>query len=76
MSPAAAERDPSGNRPADHAAAASATEVADARLERHVADLSTRLRPICRDWDAAAFEAMVLRIARTKVRWADIESRS
>jgi hypothetical protein len=53
---------------------ASATEQADARLERHVADLRTRLRPVCRDWDAAAFEALVLRIAQTKVRWADVES--
>jgi hypothetical protein len=30
---------------------------------------------MCRDWDAAAFEALVLRIARTKVRWADLDSR-
>ena len=75
MSPAAPERDVSDNPSPDHAAAASATEGADARLERHVADLRTRLQPICGAWDASAFEALVLRIARTKARWADVESR-
>jgi hypothetical protein len=54
---------------------ASPSEGADARIERHVADLRIRLQPVCRDWDAAAFDALVLRIARTKVRWADVESR-
>ena len=48
----------------------SATEGGDAHVERHVADLRTRLRPICRDSDAAAFEALVLCIAQTKVRFA------
>jgi hypothetical protein len=56
------------------AGATEAAEEADARLERHVTDLRTRLWPICRDWDPAAFEALVLRIARTKVRWADVDS--
>ena len=48
---------------------------ADARIERHVTDRRTRLWPIRRDRDAAACEALVLRIARTKVRWADVDSR-
>ncbi len=67
---AVAERDRSGAPSPHGAVAAAAGEGADARLERHVADLRTRLRPICRDWDEAAFEALVLRMARTKVRWA------
>jgi hypothetical protein len=45
-------------------------------LARHVADLKTRLRPICRDWDEAAFEALVLRMVRTKMSWAAAESRA
>jgi hypothetical protein len=74
MSAGAAERDRSGDHSSSREAAARATERADARLARHVAALRTRLRPICRDWDAAAFEALVLRIARTKVAWAAAES--
>jgi hypothetical protein len=45
-------------------------------LAGHVADLKTRLRPICRDWDEAAFEALVLHMARTKVAWAAADSRA
>jgi hypothetical protein len=45
-------------------------------LARYVADLKTRLWPICRDWDEVAFEALVLRMARTKVAWAAAESRA
>jgi hypothetical protein len=45
-------------------------------LARYVADLKTRLWPICRDWDEAAFEALVLRIARTKMGWAATDSRA
>jgi hypothetical protein len=70
MPPAAAERDPSGSQSRDRVAAASATEEADARPERHVADLRTRLRLTFRDCDAAAFEALARRSARTEVRWA------
>ena len=84
MSPAAAERDRSRapSRESSHvgpAAAAAiagvaATGEADPRLARYVAELRTRLRPICADWDEAAFEALVLCMAQTKVRWADVES--
>jgi hypothetical protein len=72
MSPGAAERDPSGAPLPEGAAGAVA--AADPQLARHVADLTMRLRPICRDWDEAAFEALVLRIARTKVAWGAAES--
>ena len=50
--------------------------AADPRVARHLVDLRSRLRPICRDWDEAAFEALVLEIAWTKVRWGVGESRS
>jgi len=74
MSAAPAERDPSGAPPSDGAPAAGA--AADPQLAGHVADLKTPLRPICRDWDEAAFEALVLHMARTKVAWAAADSRA
>jgi hypothetical protein len=61
--------------PHHNAAATSATDLVDPQLERHVADLRTRLRPICHDWDAAAFEELVLRMACTKGRGAATQSR-
>ncbi len=33
--------------------------------------LATRLRAVCADWDAGEFDALVERIARTKLRWTD-----
>ncbi len=45
--------------------------AADARLPALTASLAARLRAVCRDWDAAEFDALVERIARTKLRWAD-----
>ena len=47
----------------------------DPQLAQHVAELRSRLRPVCRDWDEATFEALVLSIARSKVRWAREGSR-
>ncbi len=47
------------------------TGDADPRLARHVAELRTRLRPVCREWREPEFEALLHRIARTKVRWDD-----
>jgi hypothetical protein len=43
---------------------------ADSQLALLVAELRERLRPACRDWEEADFEALVQRIARLKVRWA------
>jgi hypothetical protein len=43
----------------------------DPRLERLAAELRGRLRPACRNWGDAEFEAVVQRIARTKLRWID-----
>ena len=45
-------------------------DATDPQLARHVAELRSRLRPVCRDWDEASFEALVIDIARSKVRWA------
>ncbi len=45
--------------------------AADARLSALAASLATRLRAVCADWDAGEFDALVQRIARTKLRWAD-----
>ena len=45
--------------------------AADARLAALTASLATRLRAVCDDWEAAEFDALVERIARTKLRWAD-----
>ena len=48
-----------------------AADAADPQLARHVAELRSRLRPVCRDWDEATFEVLVLIIAQSKVRWAE-----
>lgn len=76
MSSAAVSESDRSDDPFRDGGAARSTEVADPRLARHVAELRVRLRPLCRDWDAAAFEALLLSIAQTKVRWADGESRA
>ena len=44
---------------------------ADPRLATLAAALAARLGAVCRDWDAGEFQAVVERIARTKLRWAD-----
>lgn len=44
---------------------------ADPRVPALAASLTLRLRGVCRDWEAAEFEAVVERIARAKLRWAD-----
>jgi hypothetical protein len=44
---------------------------ADPRLARHVAELRTRLGLVCRAWREPEFEALLHRIARTKMRWDD-----
>jgi len=43
----------------------------DARVARLLDDLRRRLRPACRDWSEAEFEAVIQRIARAKLRWTD-----
>ena len=45
--------------------------AADARLSALAASLAARLRAVCADWDAGEFDALVERMARTKLRWAD-----
>lgn len=52
---------PSTDTPADGA---------DPELAHLVDELRSRLRPVCRDWKEAEFEALVHVIARSKVRWA------
>ena len=52
------------------ASARTRPDAADAQLARHVAELRIRLRSVCGDWDESAFEALLLAIARSKVRWA------
>ena len=47
------------------------TGDADARFACHVAELRTRLRWVCREWREPEFEALLHRIALTKVRWDD-----
>lgn len=41
----------------------------DPRLTALVVELRSRLRRVCRDWDDATFETLVLSIARSKLRW-------
>jgi hypothetical protein len=48
-----------------------ASVAADAQLAALAASLAARLRGVCADWDAAEFDALVQRIARTQLRWAD-----
>ena len=55
------------------AAAGPDPATADARLSALATSLATRLRGVCADWDAGEFDALVQRIARTKLRWADRE---
>ena len=43
----------------------------DARVATLLDDLRRRLRPACRDWSEAEFEAVIQRIARAKLRWTD-----
>jgi hypothetical protein len=43
----------------------------DGRLAALVLDVRRRLRPVCVDWGEAEFEALVHRIARTKLRWVE-----
>jgi hypothetical protein len=43
----------------------------DARVVPLLDDLRRRLRPACRDWGEAEFEAVIQRIARTQMRWTD-----
>ncbi len=45
--------------------------AADARLDALTASLAARLGAACQGWDAAEFQALVARIARTQLRWAD-----
>jgi hypothetical protein len=44
---------------------------ANARVALLVGDLRRRLRPACRDWEEAEFEAVIQQIARIKLRWTD-----
>ena|SRR5690349_6393516 len=46
---------------------------ADPRVAALADDLRRRLRPVCRDWDDADFEAVIERIAGIKARWTDGE---
>ncbi len=48
----------------------------DARLAPLAASLAARLGPVCRHWEPAAFDALVARIARTQLRWADRDGRA
>ena len=46
-----------------------------AAAEALVADLAARLRPVCTHLGDAAFSALVLDVARMKIRFATIEGR-
>jgi hypothetical protein len=73
----------SRDRPRDHAAdgaaggdgAARPPDERDPRFAQLVADLAERLRPACAQWDEDAFETLVRRIARLKLRWGDAHRR-
>ena len=41
----------------------------DARFDRLLVELRTRLRPVCRGWQDAEFETLVHDVARVKFRW-------
>ena len=55
----------------DGSIAAFASTPGDPRVVPLVAELRRRLRPACRGWDEAAFEALLHHMARTKLRWTD-----
>jgi hypothetical protein len=48
-----------------------ALEDPDPRVGPLAAALAARLRAVCQDWDAAEFNALVERMARTKLSWTD-----
>ena len=50
---------------------ASAAMDVDPRFALLVADLATRLRPVCQGWDEDDFQALLRQIARLKVHWGD-----
>jgi hypothetical protein len=52
-------------------AAAGPDAATDVRLSVLAASLATRLRVVCADWEVGEFDALVERIARTKLRWTD-----
>jgi hypothetical protein len=35
--------------------------------------ITKRLRPVCAEWDEDRFQALVLQIARFRVRWAELD---
>ena len=45
-----------------------------AQLAELTAALAVRLASVCRDWNPAVFDALVERMARTKLRWAEREA--
>ena len=49
--------------------AAATGAPADVRFDRLLVELRTRLRPVCRGWEDAAFETLVRDVARVKFRW-------
>ncbi len=67
----------SRDRPRDRASTGAASadgagpEERDPRFAQLVADLAERLRPACAQWDEVAFQTLVRRIARLKLRWGD-----
>ena len=46
----------------------------DAQFAQLRAALAVRLAAVCRDWDPTAFDALIERMARTKLRWAEREA--
>ena len=48
-------------------------QVVDERIALYADDVRRRLRHICCDWSEPDFEALVLQIARMKVRWSDLD---
>lgn len=45
----------------------------DPRFAQLVARLGERLRPVCAGWDEDRFQALVLRIARMKAQWGELD---
>ena len=51
----------------------SQSEEGDPRFAWLVDRTAERLRPVCTGWDECRFQALVLKIARTKAQWGELD---
>ena len=70
------ERDDRRRGAADRRREGSGDKRRDATRDAHVAEISARLRRACQHMPDAEFTSMVLDMAETRLRFADIDARA